>query len=77
MDQTPQDTLDPELVHVEEIEAVALGQPARGRFFSVTFLGRHLRDGGVFDERFGIERIVWTDFHQEFPITDVSWNSGR
>ena len=35
--------IDPELVHVEELEPVALGQPARLRFFGAALLG----GGGV------------------------------
>ena len=67
--------IDPELVHVEELEPIALGQPPRRRLFGAALLGRHF--GRVFDQRFGVERALGSHIHYRFPITDESWNSGR
>ena len=51
--------IDPELVHVEELEPIALGQPARRRFFGAALLGGDLGDRLV-DQRLGIERVLWS-----------------
>ena len=49
-------------MHVEEVEAIALGEPPRRRFFGAALFGRYL-DRFV-DQRLGVERALGSDIHQ-------------
>ncbi len=74
--------IDPELVHVEEVETIPLGQPPRRGFLGAALFGGDQGAGRFFDQRFGVERLLWIHVvdlvgHYLFPITDVSWKSGR
>ena len=70
--------IDPELVHVEELEAIALGQPARRRFLGAPLLGRHL-DRRLVDQGLGVERVARVSRPSSGLPSDhraSSWNSG-
>ena len=69
--------IDPELVHVEEVEPIALGQPARRRLFGAALFGRDLARPAPRSAPRGRARRLGCHVHYRFPITDVSWNSGR
>ncbi len=54
--------INPELMHVEEVEPVALRQPPRRRLVGRQLFGRDL-DRRLVDQGLGLERLVGCDFH--------------
>ena len=69
--------VDPEVVHVQEVEPIPIGEAARRGFLRAPLLGRHLRRRRFFDQRRRVERVVRSHIHRQGPFVITCCRSPR